>query len=103
MAPGPGVQAKALVNEQDMKALGWLFTTYMYLYEQQTCALYDGVSLDPVLCVEAAPERGVQVGALVVDGVVVRIQSLPLLYCHLTKHYYVEHNTTRTYILRCCN
>jgi hypothetical protein len=75
----------------------------MYHCVLLTCALYDGVSLDPVLCVEAAPERGVQVGALVMDGVVVRIQSLPLLYCHLTKHGEVEHNTLRMSILRCCN
>ena len=50
-----------------------------------TCALNDGVALYPVLLVEPVPQVGVQVGALVMDGVVVGVQPLTLLYGHLTQ------------------
>ncbi len=45
-------------------------------------ALHDGVAGDAVVAAEALPQRPVQVGGLVVDGVVVRVQAPSLLYGH---------------------
>ena len=46
-------------------------------------ALDHGVALHSILRVKPSPQSGIEVGALVVDWVVMRIQSLPVLYGHL--------------------
>ena len=48
-----------------------------------TCALDNSVALYAVLLVEPAPQLGVQVGTLIVDGIVVGVQPLTLFNGHL--------------------
>ena len=51
-----------------------------------SCTLDDGIALHTIVLIQPLPKLGIQVGALIMDGVVMRIQSSPFLYCYFIDH-----------------